>query len=84
MSNLRDAYFNPEVQRDDLPKMPEGYYHLQRMGGCHVLMDTGTFMKKLKTVQGYDKRFDTPQEAAEYAHKHKAAGLKYDDEVTES
>ena len=65
---------------NDLPKMPSGYYHLQASDGCYVLIDAGQTMWRLRS-KGCDKRFDSPQEAAEYAHKHKASGLTFDQEV---
>lgn len=64
----------------DLPKMPEGYYHLQASDGCYVLMDAVITMKRLQS-KGRDKRFSSTEEAAEYAHKHKAADLTFDQEA---
>jgi hypothetical protein len=65
---------------NDIPKMPEGYFHLQASDGCCVLKDEGSTMKRLQANRR-NKRFTSPEEAAEYAHKHKAAGLSYDQEV---
>jgi glyoxylase-like metal-dependent hydrolase (beta-lactamase superfamily II) len=71
---------------NDLPKMPEGYYHLRGSDGHYVLIDPGVgpAMKRLQAKTGGHKRFDSPEEAAAYAHKHKAAGLAYDQEVSDA
>jgi hypothetical protein len=69
------------MNKEDLPKMPAGYYHLLASDGCYVLIDTGPAMQRLQS-KGHDKRFDSSEEAAEYAQKHKAAGMNFDQEVT--
>jgi len=61
--------------------MPEGYYLLQESGFWYVLKDEGTFMKKLLDKNGDELRFEPTTtslaQAADYAQKHKDAGLNY-------
>ena len=69
-------YFNEEA------KMPDGYYPLRSGEIWYVLLEGPVFMKRLKGKSGGDKPFNSLGEATKYAHKHKAAGLNFDQEVT--
>ncbi len=64
-----------------IPEMPEGYYLMQDTGFWYILKDEGVGLKRLLDKDGNEKRFDANSnslaQAAEYAKKHKDAGLSY-------
>ena|SRR5260221_381081 len=68
-----------------IPTMPEGYYLMQEAGFWYILKDEGTVKERLLDKYGYWQRFfpnsQALADAADYAQKHKDAGLRYDQEV---
>ncbi len=70
-----------------ISEMPDGYYLMQDTGFWYVLKDEGIGLKRLLDKDGKEKRFEgnsqSLKEAANYAQKHKNAGLKYNQEVSE-
>jgi hypothetical protein len=69
-----------------IPEMPDGYYFMQDTGFWYVLKDEGVGLKRLLDKSGKEKRFDCDsqslKEAAEYAQKHKDAGLSHNEAVS--
>lgn len=67
-----------------LPIMPEGYWLKQEGHRWYVWKEDRPILRALECGEdGDSKIFYDPNDAALYAHRHKAAGLAYDQEVEE-
>ena len=68
----------------NLPRMPQGYYLMEKSGRWYVCRDKGgPTMRKLLDKDGDERPFDKPKDAAAYADRHAALKLKFNEVVPE-